>query len=365
MKLLSLRAQNFRNFEKLELDFAKSVNAFVGKNARGKTNILEAVALLAFGKSFRTSSEKSLRKIGTDFFRIEAVAKNSRNEKLRIEIAATTTAKSFKLNGKKITASELVGNFPIVSFAPEDLNLLLLAPGLRRRHLDILLAQTSRKYLRALAKYSKALKNRNALLDRIAENLANTDELEFWDHELAENGTTIGQTRAEFLEFAAKPFAENFEKIASESKKLKMRIANFRGEEISVEKYFGNLVKMREKDLRFGTTNYGVHRADLIFELDGAPLAENGSRGEIRSSVLALKFVELEFLEKKLDEKPVLLLDDVFSELDASRQKSLMQMISSHQTFLTTTKLEHLDTLDEKEIWEIENATAKKIILHF
>jgi len=361
VKLFSLHAQNFRNFEKLEFDFAKSVNAFVGKNARGKTNILEAISLLAFGKSFRTSSEKSLRRLGSDFFRIEAVAKNSANEKLRIEIAAMTTAKSFKLNGKKVTASELVGNFPLVSFAPEDLNLLLLAPGLRRRYLDILLAQTSRKYLRSLSKYSKALKNRNVILYQIAENLAKLDELEFWDRELAENGTTIGQMRAEFLEFAAQPLAENFAKIASEPKKLKMRITNFRGEEISSEKYLENLVKMREKDLRFGATNYGVHRADLVFELDGELLAENGSRGEIRSSVLALKFVELEFLEKKLEEKPVLLLDDVFSELDSTRQKSLMTMIANHQTFLTTTKLEHLNPIEEKEVWEIENANAKKI----
>jgi len=206
VKLFSLHAQNFRNFEKLEFDFAKSVNAFVGKNARGKTNILEAISLLAFGKSFRTSSEKSLRRLGSDFFRIEAVAKNSANEKLRIEIAAMTTAKSFKLNGKKVTASELVGNFPLVSFAPEDLNLLLLAPGLRRRYLDILLAQTSRKYLRSLSKYSKALKNRNVILYQIAENLAKLDELEFWDRELAENG------KNRHSKLAIKPYPEEYQK---------------------------------------------------------------------------------------------------------------------------------------------------------
>lgn len=361
MKLLSLHAQNFRNFEQLELVFTQDVNAFVGKNAQGKTNILEAIALLAFGKSFRASAEQSLRKIGTDFFRVEGVAENSQAEKLKIEIASTTTAKSLKLNGKKITASELVGNLPIVSFAPEDLNLLLLSPGLRRRYLDILLAQTSRKYLRALNTYNKALKNRNALLVRIAENLAKVDELEFWDQELATSGTLIGQMRAEFLAFAAEPLAANFEGIAGEAKQLTARLVNFHGEEISVEKYLANLVKMRPKDLRFGSTNYGVHRADLVFEINGELLSENGSRGEIRSSVLALKFVELEFLEKIMQEKPVLLLDDVFSELDASRQKSLMRMIRAHQTFLTTTKLEHLDVLPTKAVWQIEKGAAKKI----
>jgi DNA replication and repair protein RecF len=361
VKLLSLHAQNFRNFEQLDLVFEPRVNAFVGKNAQGKTNILEAIALLAFGRSFRTNTEKSLRKIGTDFFRVEGQAENSQAERLKIEIAVTTAAKSLKLNGKKITASELVGNFPIVSFAPEDLNLLLLTPSLRRRYLDILLAQTSRKYLRALNAYNKALKNRNALLTRIIENLAQADELEFWDQELAVHGTLIGQMRTEFLAFAAKPLTENFGRIANAPKQLTTRLVNFHGEEISVEKYLANLTKMRAKDLRFGVTNYGVHRADLVFEIDGELLSENGSRGEIRSSVLALKFVELEFLEKILGEKPVLLLDDVFSELDASRQKSLMQMIRSHQTFLTTTKLEHLDVLDEKTVWQIENGAARKI----
>jgi DNA replication and repair protein RecF len=369
VKLLSLQAQNFRNFEKLDLTFEKAVNAFIGKNAQGKTNILEAISLLAFGKSFRTNSEKSLKRIGNDFFRIEAIAENSAEQKnlssqkreLKIEIAATMTAKNFKLNNKQITASELVGNLPIVSFAPEDLNLLLLSPGLRRRYLDILLSQTSRKYLQALSAYSKALKNRNALLDRIRENLAKTDELDFWDQELAKNGTLIAKSRTEFLNFAAKPLTENFEKIANESKKLEMHIANFRGEEISQEKYFENLIKMREKDLRFGSTNYGIHRADLVFELDKKFLSENGSRGEIRSSVLALKFVELEFIENVLGEKPVLLLDDVFSELDASRQKSLMQLITNHQTFITTTKLAHLDSLKNKDVWEIKNNSTEKL----
>ncbi|MFH0834235.1 MAG: DNA replication/repair protein RecF [Patescibacteria group bacterium] len=361
MKINSLRLENFRNFAKLELTFAENVAAFVGANARGKTNILEAISLLAFGKSLRANSEQSLRKIGTDFFRIEAVAKNGTGEKLKIEIAATATAKNLKLNGKKITASELVGQLPIVSFAPEDLNLLLLEPSRRRKYLDILLSQTSREYLHALGKYTKALKNRNALLTRIAENLARENELEFWDRELAESGALIGKMRAEFLEFATEPLAQNFGRIANEPKKLTFRIANFRGEEISSEKYLENLEKMRAKDLRFGTTNYGVHRADLVFELNGELLSENGSRGEIRSSVLALKFVELKFLEEKLAEKPILLLDDVFSELDASRQESLMNLIAHHQTFLTTTKLGHLDPIAKKEVWEIKNNSAKKI----
>ncbi|MCK5472024.1 DNA replication and repair protein RecF [Candidatus Gracilibacteria bacterium] len=362
MKLLSLRAQNFRNLTNLELDFNKPVNTFVGNNAQGKTNILEAITLLAFGKSLRSNSEKSLREIGTDFFRVEGLGEKSNEKKVRIEIAADVNQKTFKLNRKPIIASQLVGNFPVVSFAPENLNLLLLSPSLRRRYLDILLSQTSRKYLLALSSYSKALKNRNALLARIAENLAKEEELEFWDEELAKHGSLIGKLRAEFLEFAEQPLAENFQKIANEAEELRMQIANFHGEEISERKYLENLGKLREKDLRYANTNYGIHRADLIFRLENEPLAENGSRGEIRSTILALKFVELAFIEEQLKEKPVLLLDDVFSELDAARQKSLMSLIHNHQTFITTTKIAHLDLIEKKDVWEVKNGSVEKIL---
>ena len=361
MELTSLLAQNFRNLTKLEITFCPKVNAFVGKNAQGKTNILEAIALLAFGKSLRNNSEKSLVKLGEKFFRVEGGGKNGNAEKIKIEIASTLAKKVFKLNGKPITQTKLVGNFPIVSFSPEDLNLLLLSPALRRRYLDILLSQTSSKYLLALNAYNKALKNRNALLARIFENLAKREELDFWDGELARHGSLIGKMRSEFLEFATKPLAENFEKIASEPKKLSFRIANFRGEEIEEKKYLENLTKLREKDLRYQNTNYGIHRADLVFELDGELLSENGSRGEIRSSILALKFVELKFIENVLEEKPVLLLDDVFSELDESRQKSLMSLIANHQTFLTTTKLSHLDPIEEKDMWEVKSGEVEKL----
>ena len=205
MNLLSLQAQNFRNITKLDLSFKKTVNAFVGKNAQGKTNILEAISLLAFGKSLRSNSEKSLRKLGADFFRVAGVAENINQKKIKIEVAASANNKIFKLNNKKINVGQLVGNFPVVSFAPEDLNLLLLAPALRRRYLDILLSQTSKKYLFALGAYAKALKNRNALLVRIADNLSQEMELDFWDRELAQYGSLIGKMRSEFASFAYEP----------------------------------------------------------------------------------------------------------------------------------------------------------------
>jgi len=361
VQLTSLFARNFRNLTKLEANFEKSVSAFVGKNAQGKTNILEAITLLAFGKSLRSNTEKSLLKTGEDFFRVEGMGKNEKDEKIKIEISSSLVKKTFKLNGKTITQSKLVGNFPIVSFSPEDLNLLLLSPSLRRRYLDILLSQSSHQYLFALNAYGKALKNRNALLVRIGGNLAQEDELDFWDGELAKHGSLIGKMRSEFAEFMKAPLEKNFQEISNTKSVLTMRITNFKGEGITEKKYLENLTKLRDKDLKYENTNYGIHRADLLFELDGKLLSENGSRGEIRSTILALKFVELKFIESVLAEKPILLLDDVFSELDESRQKSLMHLIQNHQTFLTTTKISHLDAAEEKDVWEVKDGDVKKI----
>lgn len=366
MKLTSLSIGNFRNLQNLELVFVKPVTAFVGENAQGKTNILEAISVLALGKSLRADEEKNLIPYGEDFYRIVGEAQQDNGEKLKIEVSAAakpSIMKVCKVNGRKVNASDLVGRLPLVSFAPEDLNLVLLSPGLRRRYLDILLSQVDRKYLQALSGYGKALKQRNALLNRIMEGFAEVNELEFWDKELARCGSVIGRHRADWLHEIAKPLAQAFEKISGEKRKLVAELKNFHGEEIKPEKYLENLGKMREKDLRYGNTNYGIHKQDLLLSLAGKPLAENGSRGEIRSSVLALKFTELEFLEKHTERKPILLLDDVFSELDRSRQESLMQMLAHHQTFITTTKVEHLETIREQtQIWKVKSGAVSETI---
>lgn len=365
MRLLTLTAENFRNFEKLNVSFEAPVVAFVGANAQGKTNILESIGLLAFGKSLRAEEEKSLIRQGAEFFRVVGEVETEKNEKFKLEIAATVSprfTKTIKFNRRPITASELVGQLPIVQFFPEDLNLALLAPGLRRRYLNILLSQISKDYLRALSGYQKALRNRNALLARIATGLAKTDELEFWDQELARHGLVLGKSRLSFLDFATQKITARFQEIASEKKNLTIRLSGFHAEDLTAEKYLENLTKLREQDLRYGITNYGPHRADLVFELENKMLAENGSRGEIRSAILALKFVELEFLEKQTAKKPLLLLDDVFSELDRNRQENLLQLIEDHQTFITTTKLEHLDTIkDKKQVWEVRSGKLGKM----
>lgn len=163
MKITSLKIENFRNLHGLGFEFGKNIIAFVGENAQGKTNILEAIGVLAFGKSLRAGEEKNLIPYGENYYRVESEATQDNGENLKIEVSAQL-GKSFvkicKVNGRKINASDLVGRLPVVSFSPEDLNLVLLSPGLRRRYLDILLSQMNRKYLQALSGYGKALKQR-------------------------------------------------------------------------------------------------------------------------------------------------------------------------------------------------------------
>jgi DNA replication and repair protein RecF len=356
MQLLSLTATNFRNLQNLQLEFPSRITAFIGENGQGKTNILEAIATLALGKSLRAGSDAALVQHGAEFFRLTAAIQNSKSVQLELAYqAAPRQTKVCKVGGRAVPVGELIGQLPIVFFQPEDLNLVLLEPSRRRRYLDILLAQVSRAYIAASSGYAKALKNRNALLSQIAENQASEAELEFWDLELARHGTVIGQKRAELLEFAVQPLAANFAKISAEERVLTAKLTGFDGAALTPEKYLANLQKLRPQDLKYGTTNYGPHRQDLVFELNGESVAVDGSRGEIRSTILALKLTELAFLESKTGTQPILLLDDVYSELDRGRQERLMNLLGAYQTFITTTKIEHLDALLEKQVWEVKN----------
>lgn len=360
--LTSLTLANFRNIASLDLTFDTPVTAFVGENAQGKTNILEAITLLSIGKSLRASEDVQLIRAGEEFFRVSGEIQKETGS-LWLDIAAVTMprlTKAFRVNDRKIPASDFIGHFPTVSFFPTDLNLVLLAPSLRRRYLDIVLSQVSHEYVRAANTYAKALKQRNALLNLIADGRTGRDELDFWDAELARAGVIIGRLRNEFIDTTRDVLDERFHDIAGNGGRLMLRLTGFHAHDLSIESYREHLTRMRDKDIRYRSTGYGPHRTDLVFEIDGANVAEGGSRGEVRSTILALKFAELAFIEAKTATRPVLLLDDVFSELDRGRQERLMGLLSGYQTLITTTKLEHLVAVPgEKQILTVENGSVK------
>lgn len=359
MLLSRLTATNFRNLVSVDLSFAAPVTALIGDNAQGKTNILEAIQLLAIGKSLHATEEAQLIRRGEEFFRVRAeVATDVRT----LEIAAVRTprfTKVFKANDKKVTASDFVGGLPTVTFFPTDLNLVLLAPSLRRRYLDILLAQVSRAYLRALTAYTRALRQRNALLALIADRRASAGELAFWDEELATHGIVIAELRNAFLDESAEELATRFVAVSGTERQLTARLTNFHAHHLTIEKYREHLDNLRERDIRYRTTTYGPHRTDLVFALDGEDVADDGSRGEVRSVILALKFAELSFLEARTGSRPLLLLDDVFSELDPGRRARLMEMLTGYQTVIATTEHEHLaGVTSEMEILTVENGSV-------
>lgn len=353
MQLRQLSATNFRNLISVELAFAAPTVAFVGENGEGKTNVLEAILLLALAKSVRAEKDEQLIRRGETCFRVVGVTDDRRCDVAAV--AEPRFTKQLKVNDRIVAASEFVGQLPIVAFFPDDLNVLLLSPSLRRRYLDIVLCQTDPSYVVARSAYDRALRQRNALLVRISEHRASIDELDFWDDELARHGVVIGQARATFIAAATPVAAMRFSEIASDMRTLRLSLKGFCGEELTADAFVANLRKLRTEELRYAQTMYGPHRQDLLVTLDDVAIAADGSRGEIRSAVLALKFAELAFLESAKHTKPILLLDDVFSELDRGRQERLMNLFADCQTFITTTKREHLDAVNgEKQVFTVE-----------
>ena len=383
MKLTRLKLENFRNHRTLELNFdlSEPITYLVGPNAAGKTNILEGIYLLALIKSFRTTAQSDLVEWGEEFCRIsgefeveEAVFPSASQGKQQDGFPGETGSErsgeppgrillevfvgnpphpkqSLKKNNVKVSAENFIGSCQIVFFHPEDLNMLYLGPDLRRRYLDILNLQINKKYYRALRKYRQVLKQRNALLKAVKEGYARKEELAVWDEQLAENGSLLIAERFRTVEFMNTRLQDYYQGIAQSEDKIGVGYECALGpgqtgkelsgnpEEIKTT-YASALEAAKRIDLQSEVTTIGPHRDDLKFFLNSRPLHTHASRGEYRSLLLSLKLLELEFLKKQTGRKPILLLDDVFSELDLERQKMLLDAINEHQTIITAS---HLD----------------------
>lgn len=324
--------ENFRNYKKQKIEFNENVNVFFGNNAQGKTNILEAMYFSAFGRSFRTNKEGELINFNDNNSKIDInYEKNNRLNHLEINLNKKEK-KAIKLNGIKISKnSELVGNINIVIFSPDDIIILKQGPSLRRKFLDILISQLKPKYLHELSEFNKILEQRNNLLKS-----KQLETLDIWNEQLAEKASIINRYRKEYIDKIQEKLETIHPTLTSNKEKIEIRyISNFK----SKEQFLNVLDQNLNLDLLRGYTREGPQREDFEILINDKSLNLYGSQGQHRTAVLALKIAEMQIIEDEVGDSPILLLDDITSELDESRIQAIFNSVKKYQVFITCTDI--------------------------
>lgn len=346
MQIRNLKLRNFRNYDHLNMDFSDSFNIIYGNNAQGKTNIIEAVFLCASGRSHRTSKDQELLKNGESEFEIRLqFTKETIDEEIRINFN-NEERKKIKINDipvKKI--GDLMGHLNAVIFSPEDLFIIKQGPAERRRFIDITLSQLRPSYFYDLQQYAKILFQRNTLLKRITVQRSLEDTLEVWNKHLVRTGSRIIRARRKFVRDLCGFASARHDKLTNHEEKLLLEYSpsfeisdECKDEEIE-KIFFDTVERNRENEIRKGTTVVGPHRDDIDIILNGESTKVYGSQGQQRTSVLSMKLAEIDLMKEESGDFPVLLLDDVLSELDDRRKEYLLESISGLQTFITCTDL--------------------------
>ncbi len=352
MHVRALELSHYRNYRKLSIDLDPNLNIFVGDNAQGKTNLMESVYLLATGRSHRTFRDTDLINWNENGAQIRAQV-DTRMGSFSMRVALSRNRrKRFWIGGEELRRqSELLGFLNVVLFSPDDLQLVKGSPSIRRHFMDLGLVQVSGVYRHDLVNYNKVLQQRNNLLRKIAERKAKTDQLYLWDGQLVQYGTRIMHHRAKAIGRIADFASANHREISGGEENLTVHYLPFYLEETEsisttglstieeITGHFGeSLERIREQELRRGTTLVGPQRDDVVFEIDGKDARQFASQGQQRTVVLSIKLADLEFMREEVGEYPILLLDDVLSELDLYRRTLFLETIGSKvQTLLTTT----------------------------
>lgn len=336
--LRSLSLTNFRSYKSISLSFEDNLTVISGPNAVGKTNLLESIFVASTTKSFR-ASDADLINTGEDFFRVVAEFDNDHVD-LSLSLLGGAQAKRLKLNTKKQSLHSLLGRNPVTLFEPHDMNLFDGSPERRRRYMDTVLCQLAPGYTQALTAFKRVLKQRNSLLHsaKVHGGYVNDDELFVWDVQLSEPGKQLYAHRKDFIASLSPLVREIYGEIADKDTELELIYQP--NVEMDSQDYLEALNQSRLKDRSAGFTTAGPHRDDMGLSFKDGDINSAASRGETRTLILALKIAEMRLIERGLNQKPILLLDDVFSELDASRRKHLMELISAQQTLLTTTEVD-------------------------
>ena len=339
MYIESLDLKNFRNYESLSLTFDPGTNVFYGDNAQGKTNILEAVNVCSTSKSYRSSKDSEMIRFEQDEAHIRMhLQKGGVQRRIDMHLRKNK-AKGVAIDGIPIRkAAELLSLVHLVFFSPEDLNIIKRGPGGRRRFLDALLSQMDPYYLHQLSAYQKILLQRNKLLKDLPGNRSLEATLDVWDEQLVTYGMYLIRSRTEMIRELEKIVCVRHSALTNGSEQISLQY------EPNVEEtaFRTKLHAVREKDKKFKQTTTGPHRDDFKIMAGGIDLRHFGSQGQQRSAALSLKLAEISLIEQQIHEKPILLLDDVLSELDSRRQSDLLKTIGSVQTFLTCTGMDDL-----------------------
>jgi DNA replication and repair protein RecF len=357
MYLQSLELNNFRNHRHFEKEFSNDTIILLGPNTIGKTNIIEAIRFLSLFKSFRTSNSQDMIYWGENLAKVEGKINNQKVLKnifgaLLKKDKDSQIKREIKIDGAKISTRQAVGTIQTVIFSPEDIQLISSGPSKRRRYLDTVLGQLSQSYYAALRDYNRALWQRNMILSQPHQ----SSEIEIWEEQLAANGSVLISKRSAFIEEINKEIPGLYKSLAGAGDlRITYQPRFFEpGVEILLSRekikqiLLHSFQKSRPLDYRYKNTSTGPHRDDFNLVLNNRQIINHGSRGEWRSAILSLKVAEKNYIKKITASQPILLLDDVFSELDDTRRQALTDQIIEAQVFISTTDRNHLGSQIQK-----------------
>lgn len=366
MYVNSLKLVNYRNYESLLIEFNKNINLILGKNGQGKTNIVESLTLMSIGKSFRTNRDKELIRFGSENLYTACLFTRNGIDK-KIEIMITKDKKGIKINGVSIKSiQELLGNLNVVVFSPEDLRLIKDGPKERRNFIDKEISQIMPRYYNLLTSYNKVINQRNRLLksQRVDSNL-----LDVYDQGLVNFGGEIYSIRTKFIDKLSDISNKLHKDLTSDKENLTIKYKNQLGidqkstlEDIR-KKMLEKLEESKQQDLLNRNTKVGPHKDDLAIFINDVDVRLYGSQGQQRTASISLKLSEIELIKRELGDYPILILDDVFSELDQNRQKMLVEKLGDIQMFVTSADPLHKNILSQSNysVFYIEEGQLVKI----
>lgn len=360
MYIESIELNNYRNYREVKVDFGRNTNILYGNNAQGKTNILESIYMAATTKSHRGTKDRDIIRIGEDESHIRLfVNKKDVSHKIDMHLRKNKN-KGVAIDGIPIhRAMELYGLLNVIFFSPEDLSIIKNGPAERRRFMDLELCQISRLYYQNLSSYNKILNQRNNLLKQIYYDKSLLDTLDVWNMQLVNYGSRIIKERRNFIQMINDIIGDIHGRLTSGKEKLEI-IYEFNVDEDNFDRI---LQEKMDTDLRYSSTQFGPHRDDISFMINGIDARKYGSQGQQRTVALSLKMAEIKLVKKIINDNPILLLDDVMSELDTSRRDSLIEEIRDIQTIITCTGYD--DFIKEQiiinNVYSVVEGTATRV----